>query len=75
MRLKTGVPIIKTHSEAHTNFENLLRRVVSVPHSEVKRRMDEDRAARDRTKERGEPATRSRPVVSPASVSPPKRED
>jgi hypothetical protein len=56
-------------SEAHTNFENLLKRVVSVPHAEVKRRMNEAQAKRDETREEKQPVPRARPIVSPAAVS------
>ncbi len=60
-------------SEAHTNFENLLRAVVSVPHDELKRRMEDEKAARDWAKENRQPNRRSRPIVSPAAVSETKR--
>jgi len=56
-------------SEAHMRFENLLRRVVSVPDAEVKRRMDAEKTAKEWAKENDLPISRTRPIVSPAAVS------
>lgn len=56
-------------SPEYERFENLLRRVVSVPHSEVKRRMEADQAANDLVREDARPVSRKRPIVSPAAVS------
>jgi hypothetical protein len=59
----------KPESKEYENFTNLLRRVVSVPHAEIKRRMEEDEATKKATRENGQPKRRQRPIVSPASVA------
>jgi hypothetical protein len=58
----------KPDSKEYENFTNLLRRVVSVPHAEIKRRMEEDAATKEATQKNGQPKRRQRPIVSPASV-------
>jgi hypothetical protein len=63
----------KTDSKEYENFTSLLRRVVSVPHAEIKRRMDEDAATKELTRKNGQPKRRQRPIVSPASVASSKR--
>jgi hypothetical protein len=60
-------------SQEHENFENLLRKVVSVPHSEVKQRMESDRIAKELAREAGQPMSRTSPIVSPDAVAPSKR--
>jgi hypothetical protein len=52
-------------SPEYQNFTNLLRRIVTVPHAEIKRRMDDDRATKDWTRENRQPEHRHRPIVSP----------
>ncbi|PYP93011.1 MAG: hypothetical protein DMG65_02235 [Candidatus Angelobacter sp. Gp1-AA117] len=37
-------------SDEYTAFENLLRQVVSVPHSEIKAKLEAERAAKKRKK-------------------------
>ncbi len=49
----------------YQNFENLLRRIVEVPHSEIRRRMDDDKATKDWTRANSQPEHRHRPIVSP----------
>ncbi len=56
-------------SEEQRNFENLLRRVVSVPHAEVKRRMEDEKITKQWGKENGQRTRRARPIVSLAAVS------
>jgi len=56
-------------SQEQKNFENLLRAVVSVPHAEVKRRMEDEQMAKDWAKENGQRTHRARPIVSPAAVA------
>ncbi len=55
-------------SQAHQNFENTLRAVVSVPAATVKAKLAEERATRQ-TKGNGKAQERARPIVSPAFVS------
>jgi hypothetical protein len=56
-------------SKEYENFTNLLRRIVSVPHAEIKRRMESDEATKEATRESDQPKRRQRPIVSPASVA------
>jgi hypothetical protein len=56
-------------SKEYENFTRLLRRVVSVPHAEIKRRMEEDATTKELTRKNGQPKRRQRPIVSPASVA------
>ena len=55
-------------SEAHQNFENLLRAVVSVPGETVKAKLAEERTERE-ARGNGKAQERTRPIVSPALVS------
>lgn len=55
-------------SEAHQNFENLLRAVVSVPAKTVKAKLAEERTERE-TKGNGKAQERTRPIVSAVFVS------
>lgn len=55
-------------SQAHQNFENLLRAVVSVPGKTVKATIVEDRMDRQ-AKGNGKAQERMRPIVSPGLVS------
>jgi hypothetical protein len=63
----------KPDSKEYENFTNLLRRVVSVPHAEIKRRMEEDKTTKELTEKSGQPKRRQRPIVSPAAVASSKR--
>jgi len=63
----------ETDSEEYKNFTNLLRRVVSVPHAEIKRRMEEDQTTKELTRKNGQPKRRQRPIVSPSAVASSKR--
>jgi len=56
-------------SKEQQNFENLLRAVVSVPHAEIKRRMEDERTAKEWAKDNGQRTHRSRPIVSPAAIA------
>jgi hypothetical protein len=56
-------------SQEHQNFENLLRAVVSVPHAEIKRRMEDEKTAKEWGKANGQRTRRARPIVSPAAVA------
>lgn len=56
-------------SPEYQNFANLLRRIVTVPRAEVQKRMDDDKATKDWTRENDQPEHRHRPIVSPAAVS------
>ena len=56
-------------SKEYENFTNLLRRIVSVPRAEIKRRMEADEATKEATRESDQPKRRQRPNVSPASVA------
>ena len=47
-------------SDEYQNFENLLRRVVQVPHSEIKAKLDEEK----RTKKKKRPKTSGASRVS-----------
>jgi hypothetical protein len=53
----------------YQNFTNLLRRLVTVPHAEIQKRMDDDKATKDWTRENNQTQRRQRPIVSPAAVS------
>lgn len=55
-------------SEAHQNFENMLRAVVSVPAATVKAELAEERTERE-AKGNGKAQERTRPIVSPVLVS------
>jgi hypothetical protein len=55
-------------SPEYQNFTNLLRRIVTVPHAEIKRRMDDDKATKDWTRENHQKQRRQRPTVSPQSI-------
>ena len=51
--------------EPHTSpeyeaFDNLLRRVVSVPHSEIKAKLDAEKAAKNKRKKRAKTSPASR---------------
>ncbi len=59
----------QSDSAEYQNFTNLLRRIVSVPRAEIKRRMEDDEATKDWTKENEQPEHRHRPIVSPDSVA------
>jgi len=56
-------------SPEYQNFTNLLRRIVTVPHAEIKRRMEDDEATKDWVKKNELPEKRHRPIVSPSAVS------
>lgn len=56
------------NSQAHQNFENLLRAVVSAPAETVKAKLSEERTER-KAKGNGKAQERTRPIVSPALVS------
>ncbi|MGO9339481.1 MAG: hypothetical protein ACLPY1_18435 [Terracidiphilus sp.] len=56
-------------STEYQNFTNLLRRIVTVPHAEIQKRMDDDKATKDWTRENKQKQRRQRPIVSPAAVS------
>jgi hypothetical protein len=56
-------------SEEYRNFTSLLRGIVTVPHAEIKRRMEDDEAAKDWSKANHQGGKRRRPIVSPAAVS------
>jgi hypothetical protein len=62
-------------STEYRNFTNLLRRIVAVPHAEIKRRMEDDEATKDWTRENKQPMHRHRPIVSPVSASGAKRRE
>jgi hypothetical protein len=55
-------------SQAHRNFEDLLRTVVNSPASEVKRRMEEAGAENEWARETKQPIHRARPIVRPVGV-------
>jgi hypothetical protein len=55
-------------SEAHQNFETLLRAVVSVPGETVKAKLAEERTERE-ARGNGKAQERTRPIVSPSLVS------
>ncbi len=42
----------KRKDSEYDNFENLARRIISVPHSEVKAKLDAEKAAKKRKKSR-----------------------
>jgi hypothetical protein len=56
-------------SAEYRNFTSLLRRIVTVPRAEIKRRMEDDEATKDWTRENKQPTHRHRPIVSPSPVS------
>ena len=56
-------------SQEYKNFKNLLRRIVTVPHAEIQKRMNDDQATKDWTRENDQPEHRHRPIVSPDSVA------
>jgi hypothetical protein len=56
-------------SPEYQNFTNLLRRLVTVPHAEIQKRMDDDKATKDWTRDNAQKQRRQRPIVSPAAVS------
>ncbi len=43
-------PSAKNEPDEYASFENLLKRVVSVPHSAIKAALDSERAAKKKTK-------------------------
>jgi len=53
----------------YQNFTNLLSRIVKVPHAEIKRRMEDNKATKDWVKKHELLEKRHRPIVSPAAVS------
>ena len=59
----------ETDSPEYQNFTNLLRRIVTVPHAEIKRRMEDDEATKDWVRENDLPQKRQRPIVSSAAVA------
>ncbi len=56
-------------SQAHQNFENVLRAIVTAPAQTVKAKLAEDRADRAEAKKAGKTQERVRPIVSPGLVS------
>lgn len=46
-------------SAEYTAFENLLRRVVQVPHSEIKAKLDAEKRAKRRKRAKTSPASRA----------------
>ena len=56
-------------STEYQNFQNLLLRIVTVPKSEIQKRMDESKATKDWVKKNELPEKRHRPIVSPSAVS------
>ena len=56
-------------SQEYENFRNLLRRIVTVPRADIQKRMDEDKATKDWTRDNAQPEHRHRPIVSPGSVA------
>lgn len=56
-------------SQEYQDFTNLLRRIVSVPKAEIQKRMDDDQATKDWTRENDQKQRRQRPIVSPGSVA------
>jgi len=56
-------------SPEYQNFTNLLRRLVTVPHAEIQKRMEDDKATKEWTRENNQTQRRQRPIVSPAAVS------
>jgi hypothetical protein len=56
-------------SAEYQNFTNLLRRIVTVPHTEIQKRMEDEQATKDWTRENDQPEHRHRPIVSPAAVA------
>jgi len=56
-------------TQEYQNFANLLRRIVTVPRAEIQKRMNDDQAAKDWTRENDHPEHRHRPIVSPGSVA------
>jgi hypothetical protein len=63
------IPMKTSPSQEYQNFTNLLRRIVTVPKSEVQKRMDDDKDTKDWTEANHQPEHRHRPIVSPAAVS------
>lgn len=59
----------ETDSTEYQNFTNLLRRIVTVPHAEIQKRMEAEKAAKEWGKKNEQRTHRSRPIVSPAAVS------
>ena len=56
-------------SPQYQKFAALLSRIVTVPRSEIKGRMDDDAATKDWVEKNGLPKKRNRPIVSPAAVA------
>ena len=56
-------------STEYQNFTNLLQRIVTVPHVEIQRRMNDEKATKEWTRENEQPEHRHRPIVSPAAVA------
>ncbi len=51
--------IMKTKSNEYANFENLTRQLVSVPHSEIKAKLDAEKKAKERKKSKKPCASRA----------------
>jgi hypothetical protein len=49
---------MKTKSNEYANFENLARNLLKVPHSEIKAKLDEEKAAKKRKKSKKSSASR-----------------
>jgi hypothetical protein len=56
-------------SPEYRNFTNLLRRIVTVPHAEIRQRMEDEEARTEWSKTSDQGGARHRPIVSPAAVS------
>ncbi|HEX9221731.1 MAG TPA: hypothetical protein VF860_00235 [Candidatus Acidoferrales bacterium] len=50
---------MKTKSNEYANFENLTRQLVSVPHSEIKAKLDAEKKAKERKKSKKPCASRA----------------
>jgi len=56
----------ESESQEYQNFTALLKRIVSVPRAEIKRRMQDEEMTKEWVRDNDQTARRHRPIVSPA---------
>jgi hypothetical protein len=64
--MKVGAPEMIEGPEAFTRFQNAMKHVLAVPHTEIKARIDEHRKQVEANPNRRGPKRKAKPSASPA---------